>query len=139
MTAVVVDTCVVSFFIRGDSRAKAYRRHLVGNTPVISFMTLAELYRWAARRNWGEQRTRGMEEYLRARYILYPYNRDLCLRWATGVEEARRKGYTVRTADAWIASTALLHDVPLITNNAKDFRGITDLKVISESPASQAE
>ncbi len=42
---VVVDTDVLSFQIKGDSRARKYDRFLTGQLWVISFMTLAEL-RW---------------------------------------------------------------------------------------------
>lgn len=53
MAAVVVDTCVVSFPIAGDTRAELYRPHLHGRQLVISFMTLAEVYRWPLERDWG--------------------------------------------------------------------------------------
>lgn len=43
MTSVVVDTDVVSFSFKRDSRIRRYRPHLLGKTLVISFMTLAEL------------------------------------------------------------------------------------------------
>lgn len=51
---------------------------------------------------------------------------------------ARKAGILARTrtrktsrADLIIAATALILDVPLITKNVKDFRGIPDLKVQS--------
>jgi len=37
------------------------------------------------------------------------------------------------TGDAWVAATALSYDVPLVTNNAADFAGVSGLTVISES------
>jgi hypothetical protein len=40
---VVIDTDVVSFLHKKDSRARLFRPHLVGNDRIISFMTLAEL------------------------------------------------------------------------------------------------
>ena len=43
----VVDTDVVSFFFKGDTRAALYRPHLVGQFLLISFMTVAELDRWS--------------------------------------------------------------------------------------------
>jgi predicted nucleic acid-binding protein len=39
----------------------------------------------------------------------------------------------VQPADAWIAATALLHDLPLITHNRWDFEDIRGLNVISEA------
>lgn len=50
----VVDTDVVSYLFKRDSRAEAYRPHLTGRLLVVSFMTVAELDRWALERDWGE-------------------------------------------------------------------------------------
>lgn len=43
MTDCVVDTDVISFFLRHDYRAEPYRPYLEGVRPVISLMTLAEM------------------------------------------------------------------------------------------------
>ena len=51
-TVVIVDTDVVSFLFKGDTRAQLYRPHLQGRTLALSFMTVAELYQWAYIRNW---------------------------------------------------------------------------------------
>jgi tRNA(fMet)-specific endonuclease VapC len=61
MSSAVLDTDVVSFLFKRDSRADLYRPHLVGKQLVISFMTLAEIDRWALERNWGEARRARME------------------------------------------------------------------------------
>ncbi len=63
---VIVDTDVVSYLFKGDTRAEAYRQHLLGKTPAISFMTVAELYQWAFVRNWGEHRLARLDERLRS-------------------------------------------------------------------------
>lgn len=57
--AVVVDTDVVSYLFKGDSRAEAYRPHLTGNLLVVSFMTVAELDRWALERDWARLAANG--------------------------------------------------------------------------------
>ena len=62
---VVVDTDVVSFLYKRDTRAMAYRPHLNGQLPFISFMTLAELEQWMEVRNWGPSRRRDLHDYLR--------------------------------------------------------------------------
>jgi predicted nucleic acid-binding protein len=54
---VVVDTVVVSYLFKGDTRAAPYQLHLANRQPVVSFMTIAELSCWAEERNWS-QRTR---------------------------------------------------------------------------------
>lgn len=61
MSAIVVlDTDVVSFLFKGDTRAEAYRPHLRGKIPALSFMTVAELYQWVFVRNWGPNGSLGL-------------------------------------------------------------------------------
>ena len=94
-------------------------------------MTVAELDRWALQRNWGEARRATMEERLR-QFVLPPVDRDLCHKWAEVTEGARRNGFNISCADAWVAATAVAYNIPLVTHNAADFRGIDNLIVISE-------
>ena len=42
MDVVLLDTNIVSFLLKGDSRAKSYAPHLRGRILAISFMTVAE-------------------------------------------------------------------------------------------------
>jgi tRNA(fMet)-specific endonuclease VapC len=132
VAAVVVDTCVASFVFKGDSRAELYRPHRRGNLLVISFMTLAELYRWPLEADWGEAKRERLEAYLRG-YVVYPSNRALCREWAGAADEARRNGMPIHESDAWIAATALINGVPLVTNNPRHYDGIPRLTLITES------
>jgi predicted nucleic acid-binding protein len=43
------------------------------------------------------------------------------------------QGRVIGTADAWIAATALLNNVPLVSHNRRDFEKVTGLKLISEA------
>lgn len=128
----VVDTDVVSYLFRGDSRAELYRSHLGGELLVVSFMTVAELDRWALERGWGETRKERMERHI-GHFVVYPYNRRLCRMWAEVSDGARRRGRPVGVADAWIAATALLHGMPLVTHNREHFMEIEGLEVITEA------
>jgi tRNA(fMet)-specific endonuclease VapC len=132
MAAVVLDTDVVSYLFKKDTRAGLYQKHLAGHRWVISFMTAAELDLWALRHRWGEARKARMEQHLR-RFVLYPFDRDLCLKWAEVADSARRSGRPIQTADAWIAATALLAGVPLVTHNPGDYSGVSGLTVLSEA------
>lgn len=51
ISAVLIDTDVLSFLFKGDTRAEKYRAHLTNRLLVVSFMTLAELERWALQRH----------------------------------------------------------------------------------------
>lgn len=132
MSAVVVDTDVISFLFKSDTRAAAYQPHLHGTLPLVSFMTLAELEQWALIRNWGALRRERLEAHL-AKYTLVPFDRALCRAWAEVRVEARQVGHPIETSDAWIAATARLYRAPLITHNAEHFAGVTGLTVISEN------
>lgn len=127
---VVVDTDVVSYTFKGDTRAHLYNAHLAGRT--LSPMTLAELEQWMLERNWGETRKESLRAHLR-RYTVVPFDEELCEYWARARVSAKRNGRRIPTADAWIAAVALWLDAPLVTHNADDFAGVDDLTVISES------
>ncbi len=130
--SLVVDTDVVSFRFKGDSRATLYGAHLMNHLPVLSFQTLAELDLWALERSWGAARKAHMEQHLR-RYVVYPYDRALCLKWAEVKRLTRRQGRPLQTTDAWIAAMALVLGVPLLTNNPADFTAVDGLNVLSEA------
>ena len=131
-TGIVVDTDVVSFQFKADTRAAWYDQHLVGKLLVVSFMTIAELDQWAEQNNWGQARRQRLDQHL-AKFVLHPFDRDLCRCWARIRDQVRRNGFLIGVADAWIAATAVLHQVPLVSHNADDYRGIPGLTLISEN------
>ena len=130
--ALVLDTDVVSFLYKRDTRAELYRPHLNDPPFLISFMTLAELRSWMHHRNWGTARRQRLEHYLQRYQIVYA-NDDLCELWAQATNSARQRGRPIGAADAWIAATALLHNVALVTHNRSDYEGVEGLPIISES------
>jgi len=131
MTTLIVDTDVVSFLLKGDTRAQLYRPHLQDKTLALSFMTVAELYQWAYVRNWGERKLTRLEEQLH-RYVIVPFDNELCKQWARICVQRKQQGRPISVQDAWIAATALRHNCPLVTHNGDDFSDIAGLEVISE-------
>jgi len=132
MAGLVVDTDVVSFNFKRDTRANLYHPHMVGKILVISFMALAELDLWVLERQWGRKRKLRLEQRIR-HYVVHPFNRVLCLKWAEATYSARRNGQPIQTGDAWMAATALALDIPLVTHNPGDYAGVDGLKVVSEA------
>jgi len=130
MALVVVDTDVVSFRFKKDTRARPYKRHLVGQDPLIAFMTLAELHAWALQRRWGATRRGELARHLGQYEVLYA-DEALCHLWSEVWVQARRKGRPIEVADGWIAATALALDVPLLTHNPADFAGVDGLTILS--------
>jgi predicted nucleic acid-binding protein len=72
-----------------------------------------------------------LEQYLR-RYLVQDSSPALCRRWAEVLDDARRRGRPIATADAWVAATALFLNMPLVTNNESHFSSVPGLTVISE-------
>ena len=128
----VLDTDVVSFLYKQDTRAKLYEPHLNDPPFVISFMSLAELRRWSLERNWGDKRRQQLEGYL-TRYLILHSDDLMCDHWARAINSARLHGRSIAPADAWVAATALLLDVPLVTHNGTHYTSIDGLRVISEA------
>ena len=129
---IIVDTDVVSFLLKNDTRAQAYRPHLQDKLLAFSFMTVAELYRWAYVRNWGKSRLAWLEEQLRT-YVIVPFDLELCKCWADICTTRQRQGKPISAQDAWVAATARHYGCPLVTHNHEDFANIPNLTVISET------
>jgi tRNA(fMet)-specific endonuclease VapC len=121
--AVVLDTDVVSYLYKRDTRAELYRQHLTDPPFIISFMSLAELRRWTIERSWGEKRRQDLDDYL-SRYFVVHSEDQICSRWAEAMNTARLKGRPIASSDAWIAATALFLDVPLVTHNGDTTRAL---------------
>ena len=127
--AIVVDTDVVSYFFKKDSRAALYEPHMVQVPKFISFMTFAELRRWEFQSNWGRLKTTKFELLLADFGVIYA-DEKLCNIWASITNESKKKGKQISMADAWVASVALMFDIPLVTNNHKDFEHIDGLLIL---------
>lgn len=130
MQTVLLDTNIISFILKNDTRASLYKPYLNGNILAISFMTVAELYQWAAIRNWGDKRIKGMENALK-NFLVLPFDIEMCRIWGNVRAKCRSLGQPISPQDAWIASAALQYKIPLITHNPDDFSFTKEIKVIS--------
>ena len=131
MNIILLDTNIVSFVFKGDSRAKLYAPYLQGQRLAVSFMTVAELYQWAAIHQWGARRIKQLEQTLVTNYIVLPFDIVLCQLWGKVRAKRRAIGKPISSEDAWIAATALQYDLPLVTHNPKDFEDIQNLEIIT--------
>ncbi|MBM4044106.1 MAG: type II toxin-antitoxin system VapC family toxin [Planctomycetes bacterium] len=134
MDVLVLDTNIVSFLMKGDTRAKSYRPHLEGKTLAISFMTVGELYEGAYRRAWSKEKFAKLRERIKS-YLVIPFSPVLCETW--GRIRAERKSRPIAVDDGWIAATALAHGCRLVTHNPSDFTGITGLQIVTEKTDGQ--
>src|SRR3712207_5982145 len=94
----VVDTDVISYLFRRDTRAETFRPYLTGALVSISCMTIAELDAWALQRSWGAARQERMTAFLE-RFTVVLVDRALCRTWAEVGMQARRNGRPIQAAD----------------------------------------
>lgn len=131
MNFVVVDTDVVSFYLKGDSRFAAYTPFLEGQRLVMSFMTYGELLYWQEIRKWGEKKRKALAAEIRSNYIVHPGDRSICTVWAAIRADAQSKGLQIQVADAWIAATAMALNVALVSHNWRDFENVDGLNILT--------
>ena len=124
MKGIVVDTDVFSFIFKGDTRTQIYRPMLNSFTPCLSFLTVAELYRWSIVRKWGVKQVDSLKREI-AGYFILEHDDATAWEWAriTSVP-----GKQIGFSDAWVAASAIRNGLPLLTNNRKHFESITALR-----------
>jgi predicted nucleic acid-binding protein len=132
MTPLLLDTNIVSYLFKRDSRAAVYAPHLLNHELAIAMMTVAELFQWAAIRNWGKPRVRRLEQHM-DRYTVLPVDIELCRQWAEVRATRSRAGLSISPQDAWIAAAALRYKLALVTHNPDDYHAISGLTIITEA------
>lgn len=131
MNTVLLDTNIVSYLFKGDTRAALYEPHLLSRELAVAIMTVAEQFQWAATRNWGQARMRLLEETIQ-NYTILPVDIETCRLWAAVRAQRSAGGHPISSQDAWIAATALHYKLSLVTHNPSDYQGISGSTVVTE-------
>ncbi len=74
------------------------------------------------------QRMRSLSEVERG-FDALPVDKDVARNFAMVVADARKRGRKPKIMDAWIAATAVTHDLPVYTQDA-DFDDLADVQVV---------
>jgi tRNA(fMet)-specific endonuclease VapC len=70
------------------------------------------------------------DDLLRGFRVL-PSGPDVCWRYGRLFRYLKENGRLIGTNDLWIAATALVHGLPLVTRNEAHFRRVPDLRVVA--------
>jgi len=126
---VVLDTNVLSYFLRESLIGAQYKRLVAGQVMCVACVTPEELYYGAERCKWGPRRRRSLEAVF-ADCVLLPVSFEIAKVSARLRAERARVGRPIERADAWIAASALGLDLPLVTHD-HDFYGIDGLRLVT--------
>ncbi len=96
----------------------------------ISVTSLAEVYEGVYYSLDPKTSQEGLSDFLKLVSIL-PDSDEIAKIFSKVRGELRKKGELIDNFDLMIASTALFHNLTILTNNRKHFERVVDLKIIS--------
>ncbi len=124
----LLDTSFLIGSVLGKAK-EALPRELRYQRLALSFITLAELYEGAFHHTSPDDAIFDLRMKLQD-FALIPITDAILLRFAELRAQLRRQGKSRTDFDLLIAATALHHDLTLVTRNAHDFEGVSDLRVV---------
>jgi tRNA(fMet)-specific endonuclease VapC len=123
----LLDTNICSAYLKGDSRVfTRFIQHSGG--LCVSAIVVAELYSWVYRTKTPVRRFTGLTDLL-AELTLLPVNHDVARKLGEIRAALLDNGQPTPEIDLLIASTALLHDLTLVTHNVRDFAHVPSLRM----------
>jgi predicted nucleic acid-binding protein len=122
VTHYLIDTSIASKYLDGFLSEKGFdfMDSVFELESNISIITKIELLSWVTE----EKNLYQQIEIFAEDSIIYPLSDEI----ASRTIELRRK-YKLKTPDAIIAATALVHKLTLLTDNERDFKAIKGLKI----------
>jgi tRNA(fMet)-specific endonuclease VapC len=127
----VVDTDVASYLLKGAPIGFEYFGILQAHRANMAFVTAAELLFGATRRTLGQRRLLRLELFLTECPVI-PFEVGMERVYARIMTDRERIGRPIEKADAWIATTAVYHNLPLVTHDT-NFVGTPGLRIITAS------
>lgn len=127
MKPVIVDTDTLSFYFRRHPEVTAKLDKYLNEVGEIniSVMTYYEVLNGLYFKDAKGQLAR-FEDFVAANQVM-PLTDKVAKKAAVIYADLRKKGKTVGHHDILIASTAIVHDMKLVSNNTKDFKNIEGL------------
>ena len=123
----LLDTDLCSAHLRGErSVFSKFVQH--SGQLHVSAITVGELYSWVLRSKAPPDRLQLLQRFLMGANFL-PINAEVAHRFGVLRAELFDKGLPTMSTDLFIAATALVHNLTLVTHNARHFQNVPDLSV----------
>lgn len=129
MTEALVDTDILSYYFRGDTKVvERFRDYLKEFDQInISIVTYYEVLGGLKFKEAGKQ-IRDFEEFIKNNNIIHISEESAKISGDI-YADLRRRGITIGTSDILIAGIAIENGLTLITNNEKHYEPIPELKI----------
>lgn len=125
-----LDTSVLVAMLRGKVKTIKYLESLEGEI-VSSYICLSELYEGINRSQDKQQAEKDVESLFQRFNIVYGIDADIARIFGETRVCLKIKGEVIEDIDIFLAATCLVHNLQLITLNAKHFSRIPSLKIIT--------
>jgi tRNA(fMet)-specific endonuclease VapC len=124
----LVDTDICSAYLKGD--ALVWKRFLQYSGGLhVSTVTMGKLFTWVFRANASPAQLQGLLDLLRDRTVLEATS-DVARKFGSVRAHLLDQGLVVPEVDLFIASTALVHGLTVVTHNVADYANIPGLTVV---------
>lgn len=127
----LVDTDFVVDYLKGKPKSVKLLTSLLDKGFAISIITFGEIYEGIYFGRDPKTAQRGFLQFLRGVSVL-PLSRRVMKTFALIRGDLRQKRELIGDPDIMIATTAITHNLVLITGNKKDFQKVEGLKLFSE-------
>lgn len=127
----ILDTSFLIDTLRGENTVEeAVRTVDERGTAQVSSITVMELWEGIHLAD-SSDRERTVVKNLLSDVRELPFDRECATTAGEINAKLQRGGAPIEDADVMIAATALVHDVPIVTNNADHFERIDDLEILT--------
>ena len=123
----LIDTDICSAHLKGNREVSARFLQYSGRLR-LSTITVGELYTWAKRGSAPPARLVAVREMLMAARLI-DVNHDVAQRAGELRAALLDMGKPMPSMDLFIAATALVHELTLVTHNLRHFQNVPDLAV----------
>lgn len=123
----LLDTNICSAYLKGDGRVfNRFIQHSGGLTT--SAIVVGELYSWVYRAKTRPEHLQGLQHLL-SDVIVLPVDHSIARTFGDLRARMLDSGQPTPEIDLLIGSTAIQHDLTLVTHNMRDFVGIPSLRI----------
>jgi tRNA(fMet)-specific endonuclease VapC len=128
--AYLIDTDWIIDYLKGKKSIVNKLQKLFDEGLVISVISLAELYEGIFASKDPKKHLKTFQDFLSGVVVL-GITDEICQTFGRLRAEQRKVGVTIDNFDLLIASTVLVHDLTILTDNVKHFKKIKGIKIES--------